>query len=233
MKENRKYQHVFFDLDRTIWDFDKNSRETIREIFFKYKLDRIIEEFSIFESTYRKFNKQLWADYRLGRIKKDELRAKRFFLTLQEFGITDAKLASDFDSDYVSQSPLKKTLFPSAIDVLTYLRKKYDLYILTNGFKETQALKMSVSGLTSFFSMVITSEEAGVLKPDPVFFQFALHKIQAEAYECLMIGDDPEVDIQGAKNAGIDQVWFNPDQLENSIKPTYEISQLNSLKEII
>ncbi|HBS87678.1 MAG: noncanonical pyrimidine nucleotidase, YjjG family [Bacteroidetes bacterium GWF2_38_335] len=229
----KKYKHLFFDLDRTLWDFEKNALELFMDIFKNRQLDKIFPDFDIFYTTYKKHNDALWELYRHGKIKKDILRYKRFSDTLEEFGFSDANLAKNIGDDYVNLSPYKNNLFPNTIETLEYLYPKYKLYIITNGFKEVQFTKLKKSNLERFFTRVITSEDVGVQKPNPEIFHYSVSSVNAKKIECLMIGDDPEVDILGARKYGIDQVLFNTENKKHSEKPTYEISDLSELKNFL
>ncbi len=225
------YQHLFFDLDRTLWDFDTSASITFKEIYKKHKLkSRGIETVDIFHEVYSKHNEALWDKYRVGGITKEVLRGKRFVMTLNEFGIEDSQLGEAIGDDYVTLSPQNVSLFPHAFEILDYLEPKYILHLITNGFSETQYTKLKVSGLGKYFKEVITSEEAGVKKPDGRIFQFALDRAGANLQESLMIGDDYEVDIIGARNFGMDQVLFDPHELHQANKSTFYINDLIELK---
>ncbi len=227
----KKYRHLFFDLDRTLWDFDKSAAETFEDIYNKYKLlERGIKTVEDFHRVYTHHNNILWEEYRHGRIEKKVLSNLRYFLTLQDFDIEDEKLAADLGKDYLEISPRKVNLFPNAISVLNYLSPRYTLHLITNGFSEVQETKLRVSGLGEYFRTVITSEEAGVKKPNPAIFYFALKKADADIDDSLMIGDDFEVDIVGAKNVGIDQVLFDPEQKYQQNGSTFTIRDLAELK---
>ena len=225
----KQYKHLFFDLDRTLWDFEKNSIITLRSIFDKRKLDKIFPDFNIFVSTYEAHNERLWDLYKLRKIRKDELRNERFLLTLKDFGIDDPKLAEQIGDDYVELSPMQTVLFPNTIEVLDYLSTKYKMHIITNGFVEVQYKKLKNCGLEKYFERVTTSEEAKSSKPKPEIFQVALKSVNAKKTESLMIGDDLENDILGAKKFGIDQVFFNPDSEKHSETISFEIKNLNEL----
>jgi len=226
-----KYQHLFFDLDRTLWDFDKSAAETFDEIYHKYELKELgVKTLEDFHAVYTHHNNILWEEYRHGRIEKEVLSNLRYFLTLQDFGIEDEKLAAEIGKDYLEISPRKVNLFPNAISVLDYLSPKYLLHLITNGFSEVQETKLRVSGLGEYFRTVITSEEAGVKKPNPEIFQFALQKAGANINNSLMIGDDFEVDIVGAKNVGIDQVLFDPEKKYQQNGSTFTIRDLGELR---
>ncbi len=206
-----KYKHIFFDLDRTLWDFDKSSRQAFQEIYEKYDLaSKGVGSVNIFYDVYTLHNDKLWDDYRHGKLTKEDLRDKRFLLTLRDFGIDDQSLAEKLGNDYIRLSPLKANLFPQALNLLEYLYPKYKLHIITNGFSEVQEIKIKAADLGKYFDQIITSEEAGVKKPHIKIFEYALDLAGAKPEESLMVGDDYEVDILGAKAAGMDQALFDP-----------------------
>ncbi len=229
-----KYNHIFFDLDRTLWDFDKSSLETFDEIFEKRKLKKLgIDSVEVFHDVYAVHNAGLWDLYRNGGITKEVLRGQRFYLTLKDFGIDNRQLAETIGMDYVTLSPLKVNLFPQAMAVLEYLFPKYKLHIITNGFQEVQDVKIRVSGLKKYFTTIVTSEEAGIKKPNPEIFYYALKKAGAKVSESLMVGDDPEVDILGAKQVGIDQLLFDPQANFVVNSATYSVTCLDEMKNIL
>lgn len=229
----KKYKHLFFDLDRTIWDFDENSKETLLEIYDKFQLDNHFIDFIQFYNIYHDNNEKLWIEYREGNLKKEVLRSLRFYNTLLDVKVKNQKLAHLIGNDYVKISPTKKNVFPYTYESLKYLKdKKYKLYIITNGFNEVQFIKMKNCNLNSYFSRVITGENAGYYKPNPEIFHYSLSSVNAKKSESIMIGDDLEVDIHGASNAGIDQVYFNPNNIPHNSEITFEISSLKELMEI-
>ena len=229
----RKYKHLFFDLDRTLWDFEKNSVKALEIIFEKRELDTIFPDFNHFIKTYKGHNEHLWDLYKQRKIKKEELRNERFLLTLRDFGVHDPILAEHMGDDYVELSPLQTVLFPDTIEVLNKLKSKYQMYIITNGFVEVQYKKLKNSGLEQYFERVITSEEARASKPNPEIFHAALSAANAKKTESLMIGDDLENDILGAKKFGLDQVYFNPNKESHQENVTFEINKLKQLTEIL
>ncbi|HOY32777.1 MAG TPA: YjjG family noncanonical pyrimidine nucleotidase [Bacteroidales bacterium] len=230
----KKYKHLLFDLDKTIWDFDNNSRETIFELYNDFGLQRKgIGDFNVFFLDYEKVNLELWGQYRQNTISKEELMYQRFNLVLLKYGIDDLALAKEFSDKYLQLLPSKTKVFPGTYETLQYLCDKYAMHIVTNGFEEVQFRKIQQAGLEKYFDQVITSEKAGYKKPDRNFFDFTLREIHAAAHECLMIGDDIEVDLMGSMNAGIDQVFFNYENINHEEIFTYEISQLNELTGIL
>jgi len=229
----KHYKHIFIDLDRTLWDFEANSMETFREIYKKRDLAKIFTNFEQFHKTYRKYNRQLWEDYRDGKISKENLKYKRFYLTLAAYNYKDEDLAKKIGDDYIQISATKTQLFPYTHESLEYLLKKYSLHLITNGFEEVQYKKIKNCHLEKYFKNIITSEKAGVQKPNEQIFNFALKKAGAKSTESIMLGDDIEGDIKGAQSFGMDQILFNPDKKEFDIKPTYEIQSLKELIKIL
>lgn len=226
----KKYTHLFFDLDHTLWDFKTNSRLTLSEIFEEFKFDQLgSSDQREFVDIYEKNNLQMWSEYRSGKMSKETLRTERFRKSLAQIGIKNGELVNNVADYYVDHSPFKTTLFPGAIEVLESLNEHYKLHIITNGFEEIQAIKMKESGLSPFFSTIITSEGAGTKKPHPAIFQYSLKQVGGLAEKSLMIGDNQLVDINGAAKVGIDGVFFNPENEETIINPTFEISELKQL----
>jgi putative hydrolase of the HAD superfamily len=226
-----KYKHIFFDLDRTLWDFDNNFIETFKEIFIKFSLEQNgIPSLEAFTKTYTEHNDRLWDLYRNDKISKEELRDTRFIITLNDFGIDNVSLANEISEEYIFASPRKGILIPGTIEVLEYLKTKYHLHIITNGFEEIQKVKMEYAGLNGYFENIVTSEEAGSKKPDTGIFNYALEKAGAEVNESLMIGDDFNVDIIGATAIGMDTVFYDPhnsDMIDQ--EATYRVAHLTDL----
>ncbi len=230
----KDYQSLFFDLDHTIWDFEKNASETLDELFHEYNLPSMgITNSKEFIKTYLKFNDLLWVQYRQGLLDQNTLRVKRFYQTFQEFGILDLKLSKAFGNSYIKLCPRKSHLFPQAKEVLEYLRPDYKLFLITNGFRDIQEMKLKNSGLETFFDEMITSEMVGVKKPHHRIFQYALRKTNSMKKNALMIGDDLTADMGGAIASGWDCVFFNPKKKEHKAPVTYEIHHLNELTTIL
>jgi len=228
-----KYKHIFFDLDRTLWDFEENSNETLLELCNKYNIaSRGISDHNEFITKYKIHNEHLWALYRENKISQKKLRSQRFYNTLLDYGIDDFKLSEKIGLDYIEICPKKTKLFPYVLEVLNYLKNKYYLHIITNGFEKTQLIKLKCSALIPFFLNIITSEKIGFKKPNPKIFEYALQKSQAIKSESIYVGDDLEVDILGCQNFGIDGIFFNPQKTPHKEKVTYEISSLSQLLEI-
>jgi len=226
----KKYKAVFFDLDHTLWDFERNSSETILELFEKYNLLNLgVTEPSRFISVYKEVNARMWDMYHKNEISKKYLRTGRFNLALKNFGIQNDELAEMLATDYLSICPEKKYLFPGTIEILDYLSEKYKLHIITNGFVEVQYKKIKNSGLTAYFDHIHISEEIGFKKPEPEIFNFAVKQAGVVHENCIMIGDNTETDIGGALNAGIDHILFNPDSTKIPDFVNRSVSSLNEL----
>ncbi|QHS61598.1 YjjG family noncanonical pyrimidine nucleotidase [Chitinophaga agri] len=231
-----KYKHIFFDLDHTLWDFETNAYLVLEQLYHAHNLEaRGVTSFKDFHSVYMVHNEKLWDRFRKGYITRNDLRNKRFRLTLLDFRIGDEKLCEALGCQFLEQLPTQTALFPHAKEVLEYLAaKNYPIHMITNGFEEVQYLKMKSSGIDHFFTHVITSESAGSLKPYREIFDYAVAKAGATAETSIMIGDTLDVDILGARNAGIDQVYFNNQvPVTGDPKPTYVINSLHELKDIL
>lgn len=227
------YKHIFFDLDRTLWDFDTNTKDTIREIYYSYGYHISIGDFDSWYSCYQKHNIYLWGLYGKGEIKKEYLRDMRFYFTLKDHGIDDIERGAEFGRKFVEQSPLRTTIYPDTDEVLSYLSRKYQLHIITNGFEEIQLNKLNNTKLIRYFDKIFTSDAVGYNKPHPGIFHHAVSSLNAKKNECLMVGDDYRIDIMGARNVDIDQVFFNHDDISYEVKPTYEIRSLRELKNFL
>tara|TARA_Y100000766_G_C18801424_1_gene553258 strand:- start:47 stop:742 length:696 start_codon:yes stop_codon:yes gene_type:complete len=229
-----KYKHLFFDLDNTLWDFDYNSKIVLGYIYDKFFLkSKGVSSKNQFIKNYKKVNGELWLKYREGMLTKNVLRYQRFLKTLSSFNIDDKYLSKEIGNYYVANSPYQTKLMDGANEVLFNLSLHYNLHIITNGFKEVQAIKLKKSGIFSFFDKIIVSEDVGVLKPNKKIFQFALDKCGAKIEECLMIGDDLISDIYGAREFGMDQVFFNYKFLNTKVQATYKISSLKEIEDIL
>lgn len=223
-------KHIFFDLDHTIWDFDRNAEETLLELYDNYQLKSIgVNCAQEFIASYTENNHKLWAQYHLGQITKDHLRSERFSSTFIQMGVSPSQIPHQFEEDYVQLSPKKTNLFDGAEKVLSYLQKKYQLHIISNGFKETTLTKMELSALNPYFKNVIISEDVGVNKPDKAIFEFALNKAGAQVHESIMIGDSLEADIRGAQNFGMKAIFFNPQKTKKPVDVNWEINHLEEL----
>jgi putative hydrolase of the HAD superfamily len=228
------YNHLFFDLDHTIWDFDKNAEETLHELYRTYNLNDLgLYSADIFIERYTLNNHQLWADYHVGKISKQVLRETRFAKTFTDLGVPSEHIPQQFEDDYVTICPTKTNLFPFAHETLTYLKDKYTLHIISNGFKESTEMKITNNGLEVYFEHVIISEVVGVNKPDRAIFDHALNLAEADVSKSIMIGDSIEADIRGAQNYGMKAIYFNPEGKEKPADVEHQISCLSELTSIL
>lgn len=223
----KSYIHLFFDLDGTLWDFERNSADTLRELYHELNLPTLgVPGFDTFIEDYHQINDTLWAAYKKQEISKETLSVGRFSQTLALYHIKNDELAQKIARDYVDRSPTKTHLLPGAKEVLEELVTQYSLHVITNGFSEIQNRKLQLSGLNPYFQTLITSDEAGVNKPHRGIFDYALRKTGALASESLMIGDDPEADIEGARLAGMAQLFVNLKNRPAITTPTHEVHNL-------
>lgn len=222
-----KIKHVFFDLDHTLWDFDRNSALTFETIF---KEENLVIDLPDFLKNYIPINNEYWKLYRENKISKELLRTGR----LRDcFDCMEVKLAPEvienLATNYIKILPNYNNLLQDTVDVLSYLNTKYKLHVITNGFEEVQHLKLLNSKIAGFFETVTTSEEAGVKKPDQKIFKLALDKAGAVPNESVMVGDNYEADILGAERVGMKTVFFDYYQLCSAAEST-GIQKLKDLK---
>ena len=226
--------HLFFDLDRTLWDFESNSKAALKVIFNDLKINTKQIDFNQFYSTYVAINSDLWKAYRNNKISKSELRIKRFKDTLIKLQVDENELASELSRLYIKLSPYQTKLFPNVINVLSELKNQgYGMHIITNGFKEVQGIKLKKSGLIQYFDEVICSEEIGFLKPAKEIFSYSLTKSGALLNNSMMIGDDYKADILGAQNFGMKALYFTPNKKQLELKEDFEFSNFNQLPFLI
>jgi putative hydrolase of the HAD superfamily len=225
--ETMKVEHIFFDLDHTLWDFEKNSALTFEKILPEAK---VLVEFDQFIASYIPINAKYWKLYRDEKVSKADLRYARLKETfdLLNYQVED-EVIHHLSEEYIHQLPNFNYLFEGALELLDYLKSRYPLHIITNGFEEVQTLKMRKSGILDYFQEIVTSESVGVKKPNPKVFQYALQKTKTHPEAALMIGDNLEADIQGALNVGMNVIHYNS---EKSIHIPQNIRSVHSLLEI-
>jgi YjjG family noncanonical pyrimidine nucleotidase len=228
------YKCILFDLDHTLWDYEANSRDTLIDLYNEYQLEtKGVTNFDDFHLQFKKVNVSLWELYDRGLIDSEVIRKQRFMRILDAFGAYTEKLNNDLSNDYLNTCPLKPNLIPDAIETLEYLSKNYSLTVVTNGFEEIQNVKLSSGKITHYFDHVITSQKAGFKKPAREIFEYALSLNNVQAHEAIMIGDNPITDIGGARNASIDAVLFNPENINHNVEVRYEIRALSELRGIL
>lgn len=225
------YTHLFFDIDHTLWDFESNSIHALRGVYDAEKLAELgIADFDDFNTVYHEINDRLWERFRKGFLSREDLRWKRMWQTLLHYRIPEEARAKRMSELYLELLPQQTTLFPHAKEALAYLQNKgYAMHLITNGFEATQHQKLQLAGIHGFFDQMITSEIAMSMKPQAAIFHYALRETGAEAGTSVMIGDAWEIDILGARDVGMAQVYFNPKRLPITEKPTFEIHCLSEL----
>lgn len=222
---NGKYKHLFFDLDHTLWDFERNSEATLHILYTQYDLpSKGIGAFEEFHKIYSAHNNRMWERFRKGFMKREELRWKRMWLTLLDFKVADTALAHEMSAKYLELLPAQTMLMPFSKELLDSCKGRYELHLITNGFETTQWQKLRNSGIDSYFTHVVTSEKSNSLKPHKDIFDYALQVSGAAPESSLMLGDALDVDILGAQNAGWDQVYYNPLRIPHKGTPTYEVT---------
>ncbi|WP_127846702.1 YjjG family noncanonical pyrimidine nucleotidase [Psychroflexus aestuariivivens] len=218
---------VFFDLDHTLWDFDKNSGLTFETIFKKHAVDLPLDEFL---RVYEPINAKYWKLFRENKILKEDLRFSRLNEAFEVLKFSaDSNLVEALSEAYIKHLPDHNFLFPDAELTLAYLSNKYKLHIITNGFQEVQHKKLRNSKINTFFKTITTSEDAGVKKPDKIIFEFALNSAQVSKNNSIMIGDNLEADVQGAKSFGMEAIFFGKDENYQG----WQVQNLKDLKTIL
>lgn len=238
MKAKKKYTHLFFDLDNTLWNFDVNSYHAMQASFSHYNLQTGKCNFDLFFTVFSENNKLLWDQYRQGTIQKKELIRLRFQQTFEALSITDVD-AIEMNEHYLGEMPKQKKLMPGAKVLLDYLTSKgYALFIITNGFSQVQQKKMEAAGILKYFRKIFVSEAVKAPKPAKQIFEYALKSAHAPKAFSLMIGDDYHSDISGALNFGMDAVYLTHDinsltsELFEKKQTRARLYQINELQEL-
>lgn len=244
----KKYKHLFFDLDGTLWDLRLNTRVTLELLFEKFNNELVGVDFDRFFARYHHHNDHVWSLYRDGKIDKETLRYVRFERAFADLGKHDTnQFVRSFSDDFMEICPKQPHTLEGAHDLLDYCKSNYQMHIITNGFIEVQGHKMNAAKLNDYFLHMINSELCGVRKPHAGIFEYAMKVSGASPDESLMIGDDWVADIIGARDFGIDQAFLTTtedllsqlqvgeghDPLRHNYKPTYTISSLIELKKYL
>jgi len=219
-------KHVFFDLDHTLWDFDRNSELAFEQIF---KINQLRVDHKLFIKHYAPINLKYWKLYREEKIEKQKLRYLRLKETFDavQIEIPDSMIYKLSD-DYITHLTAYNHLFDDTLHILRAFSTRYDLHIITNGFDKGQQKKMDGSNISQYFKTVTNSELAGVKKPNPIIFNYALNLAKAKPGESIMIGDNYEADILGALAVGLDVILFN----YHNTKADENIKQIKQLREL-
>lgn len=225
-----KYRHIFFDLDHTLWDFHSNSVEALHELYVEFDLEQSnAPSGQYFIDRYVFHNERMWDMYRQNRMSKSRLRKARFEAALLDIGIDDKKLAKRIGEAYLDICPRKTKLNDHAMEVVQELHGQFTLHILSNGFHETQLVKLECSGLAPYFKEVITSEKASAKKPNPRIFRFAEQLTGAKKEESIMIGDNLDIDVHGALDFGWDAIHYNEFDEKHDLPSVTKLDELPAL----
>lgn len=202
---------IFFDLDNTLWDFERNSYLTLEELYKKHieELDSLRVGCEKFIEIFELRNDELWEEYRQGKINKDILRILRFERTFKDMDIYNDELARQLDTEYLIGTSNKPYLIDNAKELLDFLYGKYKLGIITNGFTEAQEIKLKNSGLNKYFDFIVISEKVGIAKPNPGIIEYALNRWGFQKDSAVFVGDDYMVDMKCAYSSGITGIWLN------------------------
>lgn len=243
----KQYKAVLIDWDDTIGDFIGAAKLALQEMYDKYHLSNYFESHEEFISLYKPHNIELWDKYGKDLVTKAFLRIDRFLWPLLHGSKVgkrqEAKgerqeltaLAEQMSEDFLHLTTAHFSLLEGAEALVRYLAEKYPLTVVTNGFVEVQYEKFDRSGLRDCFAHIVLSEEVGCQKPNPRIYEEALRMNGVSAEEAVMIGDSWNSDIQGAINAGIDQIWIrkSQDPLPNGQSATYIVQSLSKVMEIL
>ncbi len=228
----KKYRHIFFDLDHTLWDFDRNIEEVIHDLYTYYDLSRYSFSTKDFLSSFLEANTYLWLQFDMGLMNSSDLKNIRFKIIFTKLGIPSGHIPEDIRKKFEEFCSTKSHVIDHAHTILEFLSKDYKLHILTNGTVNIQNAKLESSGIIRYIDKLITSDISGCHKPEKQMFEYALKATNASKYDSIMIGDNLETDILGAQNADLDQVYFNPKKISHTENVTYEISSLDQLMDI-
>lgn len=228
-----KMQHIFFDLDNTLWDHRQNAKLTLKEIFDREEVAQTCQiNFEDFHREYFTVNERLWAQIRDGEITKEFLRHHRFYDTLLFFGIDNIALAQKIESQFLDEILNHNELVEGAFEILEYLSERgYKLHILSNGFREVTFRKCEYSGIKNYFQTITSADEIDIRKPNAAVFTYALKKAQAEISDSVMIGDDWIADVEGGKAFGMKVIFLDVFNDQYEAEGVTVIKKLSELKQ--
>lgn len=231
-----KYKNLFLDFDDTLYDTYGNAVIALRETFEEFRLERWFPDPQVFYDAYWRANIDLWSQYSKGEITRPYLIVERFRRPLscgQGLDVTE-RLCLEIGDRFLDYCSSKPGVIEGAHELMDYLKGKgYRMHVCSNGFHEVQYKKLAACGLRDYFDTIILSEDAGVNKPQPAFFDYALLTAGAERQTTLMIGDNLQTDIAGARNAGLDTILFNRWSVEPVGIPTYTVASLRDIMHIL
>lgn len=223
---------IFFDLDHTLWDYDTNARETLFEIYDDFQLNRGFSSAEEFFQTYVVHNEKLWHLYNHGKIGRNDIRERRFYQIIADAGIDDRPTAEAMSDQFMEVCPHKTAVMPGTYEILEHLKPFYQMGIITNGFSDTQAIKMEKTNLNKYFDMIITSESAKARKPSAEIFNAALEESGAIAEEVMMIGDNRATDIGGALSLGWKTIWYTKEE-EEAPENCWKVQHLEEIAQVM
>lgn len=225
-------QHIFFDLDNTLWDHRKNAYLTLKDI---YSREKVQEKYSLgfeeFHKEYFTINENLWAQIRDGKIDKQYIRDHRFYDSFMFFGIDDQELSQKFETNFLDEIISNNELVEGAFELLEYLAdKKYRLHILSNGFEEVTYRKCELSGIKNYFETITSADEINIRKPQPEIFEYALKKSGALKENSIIVGDDWIADVEGGLAFGMDAIFFDRfnDDFETEVKTVKKLEEVRA-----
>ena len=230
----KQYKAIFLDWDDTIGDWTGAEHKALQDIYVHYQLDTLYPTFEDYLNAYKPYNLELWTLYGQGQIAKEKLHFQRFYRPIERLELNaerKAELAHEMGAEFLRLTNKYFSVLPGAAEVVRQLASKYPLTIISNGFKEVQYYKFAHSGLADCFAHTIISEEVGINKPQPEIFRIALQMNDVTADEAIMIGDSYSSDIQGAKNAGIDQIWLHEGETDETA--TYIVPELKDVLKLL
>ena len=222
-------KHIFFDLDHTLWDYDRSAEETLSEIFQELELALSGLTLPKFIDTFYTVNSKLWVKYNEGLIDREYIKKERFNEIFAKSGV-DPSHSKNASSYFLNNCSLKPYLMDDALTALNYLEGRYELHIITNGFLDAQTRKLSSSGIEKYFNVMVTSECADARKPSPEIFEHSLEKANASRDNSIMIGDNARTDIHGAKEFGMKSVFYDPSGRKKSLADYTIQSHMELLK---
>lgn len=232
------YKDIFFDLDHTLWDYNTSAKQTLFELYDRYELSMAgASDKHLLLEAFLTINDGLWDKFNKGEISKYFLRTQRFNMVFDKIRVNKRlfpqELISQFNHDYLHECPQKPNLIDGALELLGKLEDNFNLHIITNGFNDIQQTKLERSGLAKFFKYVITSESACAKKPYSGIFKFAFKTTNASLQHSIMIGDNLTTDIKGARDFGLDQIFFNPSKIHHTEKVSHEVHELQEILHIV
>lgn len=231
--ENMKYTTILLDFDDTLIDTQGFAEKCLKGVYADHNVQQYYPTFEDFIKVYSQNTHRLWELYALGEIDKQTLINGRFYKPFEDFGDASREYLDEMNRDFMSRVVHIDDHIDGAKEILEYLKPKYKIVMLSNGFSELQYDKLSNAGFAKYFDEIVLSDVVGVNKPHPDIFNYALNKMRVNREESIMIGDNYLTDIQGAMNSGIDQIWYNPENKDVEKNPTYTVARLTEIINIL